>query len=89
MLWQLNCKKNTRECDGVKVTLDDPKGLGMFDVSPLLYARVASLNGQVATVAWGPLRTFAIDFAEGKVRYAESSDRLEGRGEASCEGTSE
>jgi len=94
-LYQLSCGTEDGQCNGVVLDLDHVdagKPIDVMDLNRLDGARVVTSTGSVATVQWGPLRTFTIDLQgqRGVVRYVESGEgaiagHTEGRGEAECE----
>lgn len=87
-MFEMRCEPDDT-CAGVFVNvtpLYNGDNLGMFDVSRIDGARVLSRTGSVTIVQWGPLRTFTLDAAAGRVIYRESGQgQVEGQGATPCE----
>ncbi len=93
-LFQFVCNIDDGTCEGITFDVDNLEGGGtirLLDLNRADGGRIESQTGSTLVVKWGPLRTFTVDLARGKVAYVESGDGLlgpvEGRGEASCKAT--
>lgn len=81
------CRRGKGDCEGVMFTMDNAesgKPIEPWDLIPIADGYLADETGEVFTIKWGAFRTFTVDLAEGKVRFVQSGDSAEGRGEATC-----
>lgn len=87
-VYSFTCSLTERTCTGAILQLDHvDKALPLtfFDLGSAQEARVVSIVGDVATLQWGPLRQFVIDFARGETTFTESGPGTNGRGSARCD----
>ncbi len=86
-LWSFTCDRRKRECNGAHLVLDSidrGEGLKVDKLNSTAGATLVTSQGAIHVLRWGSSRTFTVDTATHKVTYAESADRLEGRGVADC-----
>lgn len=88
-LWQITCDLGSARCNGARLDLGDvetDRTIGIFDIGPIVGARVSSHSGPVAVIRWGT-RSFTIDAKTGTVRYVQASPTETGGGVAKCKGS--
>jgi hypothetical protein len=89
ILFQFFCDKETKECGGVRLNLEE-KAITFSSLGTQSGARIVSSRGSLYTIEFGPLRVFTVDFHRNIVTYRESGKNLltpgstEGFGEAKC-----